>query len=465
MSEEQRKVPAWRRVAVVMGWIVLATFVGWAAMYVYTRNFHANQLAELLAKMDEDDPHWRWNQLMDQLPPIDPAEDNAPLIDRLASNIPTRWPEAKTYAQLQKVAGNRRLPPKQRLELTQLLSVEPIPEVRRKARVLTTLPKGRIPMRMDQAQPQNSSVSVCLHLLRLGKLYQLDAWDLALEGQFDQALDATTAALHTSHALDENLWILGQMVRLALVRDALKSCECTLALGEASADKLKQLQTVVQHQLGYQPTIHALRGERALAHEILSVESEKLITLQRVPGPWLEMDTWYLWYFQTMTPEYARREHATVLKLLNRSVAVAELPLAQQTEASRLLESELSDSGVVVYSMASASNRLLPEARRTLCSATALHALLAVERYRLQHGKWPGALADCVPAYLEKVPVDPMDEKPLRYKILPDGVVVYSVGENQVDDGGDIRGWKDAGFRLWNLDQRGVVAPKEENQP
>src|SRR5262249_33615509 len=80
---------------------------------------------------------------------------------------------------------------------------------------------------------------------------------------------------------------------------------------------------------------------------------------------------------------------------------------------------------------------------------------LAVERYRREHGRWPDKLDQLVPKLLSKVPVDPYDQKPLRYRRLHDGVVIYSVGADGKDDGGKVDRQKytspgtDLGFRLW----------------
>ena len=68
---------------------------------------------------------------------------------------------------------------------------------------------------------------------------------------------------------------------------------------------------------------------------------------------------------------------------------------------------------------------------RTACAA------LAAERFRLARGRWPETLDELVPAYLDAVPEDPFDGKPLRYRRRPDGFTVYSIGENGRDDGGD----------------------------
>lgn len=67
-----------------------------------------------------------------------------------------------------------------------------------------------------------------------------------------------------------------------------------------------------------------------------------------------------------------------------------------------------------------------------------LVTVLALERHRLRYGKLPDSLQALVPEFLPAVPVDGMDGKPLHYRLKPDGMfVLYSVGENCVDDGGD----------------------------
>jgi hypothetical protein len=62
---------------------------------------------------------------------------------------------------------------------------------------------------------------------------------------------------------------------------------------------------------------------------------------------------------------------------------------------------------------------------------------VAVERYRVAKGNLPSRLDELVPEFLTVVPSDPFDGRPLRYKKLVKGYVVYSVGEDGKDDGGD----------------------------
>jgi len=61
---------------------------------------------------------------------------------------------------------------------------------------------------------------------------------------------------------------------------------------------------------------------------------------------------------------------------------------------------------------------------------------IAVERYRLENGQRPHALAELVPQHIEEVPTDPFSGEALRYKQTENGYIVYSVGPDREDDGG-----------------------------
>jgi hypothetical protein len=68
------------------------------------------------------------------------------------------------------------------------------------------------------------------------------------------------------------------------------------------------------------------------------------------------------------------------------------------------------------------------------CAETAL----AIERYRLKYGRLPDSLDRLVGEFIDKVPLDPFDGKPMRYRKLEGdgGYTLYIIGEDGVDDGG-----------------------------
>jgi hypothetical protein len=66
--------------------------------------------------------------------------------------------------------------------------------------------------------------------------------------------------------------------------------------------------------------------------------------------------------------------------------------------------------------------------------------VVATAQYSLtSNGRLPKDIHDLVPEFLPLLPLDTFDGEPLRYKQLPSGFVVYSVGADRIDDGGKER--------------------------
>lgn len=68
----------------------------------------------------------------------------------------------------------------------------------------------------------------------------------------------------------------------------------------------------------------------------------------------------------------------------------------------------------------------------TLCA-------IALKRHFLRHGKLPASLEALAPELLPAVPIDYMDGKPIKYQLEDnDTFILYSVGEDGQDNGGDL---------------------------
>jgi hypothetical protein len=88
----------------------------------------------------------------------------------------------------------------------------------------------------------------------------------------------------------------------------------------------------------------------------------------------------------------------------------------------------------------------LETAQRMLVTA------IALERYKLRQGRYPTRLADMTPVILQEVPNDFMDGKPLRYGLRDDGTfLLYSVGEDGKDDGGDASPTGDSHYTWYKM--------------
>jgi len=155
------------------------------------------------------------------------------------------------------------------------------------------------------------------------------------------------------------------------------------------------------------------------------------------------------------------------LKKLNRAYdqAAAAMRISDYDErqaAFELFETELNDSangvktpGRLIAAVLSRNARsdlvgtiitslLLPaltaanaaeDRNNSLLSLTQLAASLAA--YRAEHGSYPERLDDLVPAIIPQLPVDIFHAKPFVYRQTDDGYLLYSIGPNGKDDGGN----------------------------
>jgi hypothetical protein len=105
-------------------------------------------------------------------------------------------------------------------------------------------------------------------------------------------------------------------------------------------------------------------------------------------------------------------------------------------------------AGRVMYAMLTPATTGIFEKK---CNADvqiqATRTLMALRSYQLAHGRLPDDLAALAPEFLNQVPVDDFNGQPLHYSVT--NKIVYSVGKNLKDDGGDDRGQEE-----WNTSQR-----------
>jgi hypothetical protein len=163
----------------------------------------------------------------------------------------------------------------------------------------------------------------------------------------------------------------------------------------------------------------------------------------------------------------ARASHAEYLRSLNELVEIARLPPEQQhSRLQRFSMPQLNLPSPLHLLQGMVGHKIVHRALDNLALLRCAVAALAAERYRREHQHWPDGLAALVPRFLREVPTDPYDGAPLRYKRLGDGIVIYALGPNGQDDGGNNLSRRDpatkgtdVGFRLWDAEHRAQPAP------
>ncbi len=297
-----------------------------------------------------------------------------------------------------------------------------------------------------------------------------DAIFRSQSGDLDGAVVNCRALLNTARSIGDEPSLIAQLIRMAIRAIAVGRIESTLGLGEIPAADLARLQAAMEEEAEEAPFRVAVRGERAGLDQLMqslqdgstSVKLMRGLTAGRpgqARGWWPEEQLLYV-------PGMLTTNRAALLERLNQAVEIAGLPSEEQAPRFEAMKSSLPRKPLLVRELVPALEKVATANLRTQAQLRCAAAGLAVECYRLEHGHWPAGLADLVGDYLlRRLPIDPFDGQPLRYRKDDVGVIVYSVGPDGADDGGNRatlnthKPGTDIGFRLWDVDKRRQPPP------
>jgi hypothetical protein len=255
---------------------------------------------------------------------------------------------------------------------------------------------------------------------------------------------------------------------------AVRRIERILAQGTPSAKSLGDLQALLEDAMSQRLTLLHVRAQRAHTDRFWQGISDG-----RIPA--LDFLTGYAFLDTALTGSLAEQRAAS-LKFNSELVEIMKSPEHIALARINALPPNPVTSNFMMWGRFWNSASFTQYHWTALAELRCAVAMLAVERYRLAHGNWPKSLNDLVPRFLREVPADPFDGKPLRFRRLPDGVVIYTVGFDGTDDGGKLdRGASrlpgfprapspsigvDVGVRLWDASRRRQSStPKPVTQP
>ncbi len=257
--------------------------------------------------------------------------------------------------------------------------------------------------------------------------------------------DSTTTALLAAGRLTDSLGtaplLVPQLIRFRCWENTVGCLNRVLNRMELGDPQLASLEAMLASSERLSALADCFVGERVMGLSLFSDRRQQALLFA---GSATEPSTSDrlrsgLLFSALKTAGLLQKDRLFYLDLMERSIDAAEQPLPRRFELSRRLGPYF--SGNRLYFI---SNLTLPRTddafvrdARTFAWTRAARTALAIERFRLQHaGRIPFSLDELVPGLLDAVPSDPFDGKPLRFKQVPRGYVVYSVGMNGVDDGG-----------------------------
>jgi hypothetical protein len=301
----------------------------------------------------------------------------------------------------------------------------------------------------------------------IGEVLRYDAIACALRGEIDQAIQDCIAALNSGRTMADEPTLVSQLSNIACQGIALSDIQTALGHGSASLSVMESLQQRLELESRDSPYLVGSRGERAMCDRAF----QYLTAHPSARLPFFSSRS-YLWRLPIAERLIAFLgldlpfHHASYLHAMNRVVEISKEPPERWCAQLEKLQSPLDVTRAAGELLGAPHpwimNRGANAFRQRIAQLRCMTLLVAVERYRIKTNHWPARLNDLVPAYVASIPVDPYDGKPLRYRIIADGVVVYAIGADLEDNGGQIRPQAkkiddpgtDVGFQLWNPELR-----------
>ena len=269
----------------------------------------------------------------------------------------------------------------------------------------------------------------------MGRQLSIESLLGALDGDTERSTKALIGIFDLADSLEHEPVLISQLVRTAIRGIGMNALEQAMNRADFSAQQLESLQARIIEEEQRQGLTQGLIGERCgwTFVEMMGQQDNPFsngggdfdirsifMSLIYRPSGLMDLDAIdYYHYFKQI-------------------LAVAELPVHEQIEASRVIDHEIDQKGVGPMSAL-----VLPALAWTVEAEVRIRAqlrtvilALAAARYREEHGRYPESVEALLPDYLDAVPIDPSDGAPIRYRALDEGFVAYSLALNRTDEGG-----------------------------
>ena len=301
-------------------------------------------------------------------------------------------------------------------------------------------------------------------LPHLAKLKGLQQWielrtraKLAL-GDVDGAFVDAKAAIRLADIVRDEPLLISQLVRIAQQAIAARTVDFGIRSHQWTEPQLKEFQALFSRTGMLGAMANAFEGERAIALSTMDAwcsrpsEMDRVLPDQlpgfmtpggfgmRIPGVvglirqnQANLANYYSLLIRStraMEESGHRNGFSQELKAME-----AKMDLALTT-----MTAHANPHTMITRQLAPAVSKAVAKSVRAEQRASQTATACAVERFRKQHGNYPASLNELVPAFLSEVPLDIMDHQPLRYrKNSDDTFILWSIGDNGIDDGGVFR--------------------------
>jgi hypothetical protein len=284
-------------------------------------------------------------------------------------------------------------------------------------------------------------------LRKLTRIYAARAHLALLRGQTDDAAADTETIFRLAGSLKGEPLLVSQLTRMAILQLGFDPAWEGLVRHQWSYAQLAMFQSELQRMDFLLSGLRTLQGERAELNDTLEraiVDPRELLgflvgedeggRVVAVAASTLLMLRCSLYQNLVTANRFYENQLFPVFNLAEHRVD----PRRADSSDRQLEATHRTPYNIFAATLVSVEPKACLHFARTQVAVDEAVIACGLERYRLAHGQFPERLDTLVPQFITKLPNDVMNGQPLKYRRTGDSeFVLYSVGWNQTDDGGE----------------------------
>jgi hypothetical protein len=325
---------------------------------------------------------------------------------------------------------------------------------------LKDFPGGSLPLVVTE-NPWVTMLPELADLRFSAKLKCLDILNKAIKGDTASLVEDVTVLSRLGQLLTDHPVLITSLVKIACDSLSIQVIEEVNALTTLSPEQLTSISDQLAIVEAEDPIRWGLLGERALQIKAFQWALKRNRTDRREIPIFPGVIGFQGWHMCDM---------AAGIRIENKLMLSVNEP-RKRLDKAKQLENEFEAlpkyylfTNILCFILV----RALELSLRTTAQIRAARVGLAIEHYRIDKGNFPERLEQLMPDYMQVLPQDPFDDQPLHYKLTTDAAIVYSIGEDGVDNGGDVRRENcgsqpaDVGFTVLKPERRRLSAQKSD---
>jgi hypothetical protein len=309
------------------------------------------------------------------------------------------------------------------------------------------LPSSRFPLNYDDEDPAEILLPHLAEIKRCSQVLQLRALAELQNNESDKALNDVKLMFRLAESIRTEPFIITHLVRIAVVQIALQPVYEGLVNHQWSDAQLAEIDSELARLDFLADFKFSVGGERASHVKVVAWLEHNPGRFKELwgnmnEGPGVNLTPLYLfpagWFYQNDIA-LAKLDEAWMGMVNDEQQIVS--PRAS-SQARNTFNRSLRHPGPYNVLTRMLAPQLDGFANRVAYGQNAVNlarVAIALERFRLAHGEFPGSLDALSPQFLQEVPHDIINGGPLHYNRTSDEqFILYSVGWNEVDDSGRV---------------------------